>query len=66
MRRTGRRRFPLHHRLTKAQIDGLIAAGVLQMDLFEETLARSKARTASVMCCDAIRPAPRIGGLAAG
>jgi transposase len=25
--------------ITKAQIDGLIAAGVLQMDLFEETLA---------------------------
>jgi hypothetical protein len=25
--------------ITKAQIDGLIAAGVVQMDLFEETLA---------------------------
>src|SRR6202050_3040166 len=30
--------------ITKAQIDGLIAAGVLQMDLFEETLAEVEGR----------------------
>ena len=31
--------FPYITAITKAQIDALIAAGVLQMDLFEETLA---------------------------
>ena len=53
--------------ITKAQIDGLIAAGVLQMDLFEETLAEVEGRGWRALRA-AAQSGPRrgIGGLPAG
>ena len=45
--------------ITKAQIDGLIAAGVLQMDLFEETLAEVEGKDGERYVLRRNRPAPR-------
>ena len=51
--------------ITKAQIDGLIAAGVLQMDLFEDTLAEVEGAGRRALCFAAQSGArPGTGGLA--
>ena len=50
--------------ITKPQIESLLSGGQLQMQLFDEQLARSS-RRACATCCGAIRRGPRNGRLAA-